>query len=213
VIGSETFGGARNVSVRNCTFVGTDVGIRLKSLRGKGGTVEKIFVDGVRMRGIQDEAILLDMFYGEEGSEAVAQPVSELTPRFSDISINDVVCLGAGRAVLVKGLPEMPANTVVIRNTRITADEGALCINATGLMLSRCSITPVRGPVLTLRESRDVTIEQTDVPPAAELFLRVEGEHSRNILLSGLNLQQAKKGIETGPGVPPGAVIPGGPEK
>ena len=213
VIGSETFGGARNVSVRNCTFVGTDVGIRLKSLRGKGGTVEKIFVDGVRMRGIQDEAILLDMFYGEEGSEAVAQPVSELTPRFSDISINDVVCLGAGRAVLVKGLPEMPANTVVIRNTRITADEGALCINATGLMLSRCSITPVRGPVLTLRESRDVTIEQTDVPPAAELFLRVEGERSRNILLSGLNLQQAKKGIETGPGVPPGAVIPGGPEK
>jgi polygalacturonase len=43
VIGSESYGGARNVSVRNCIFIGTDVGLRFKSLRGRGGVIEKIF--------------------------------------------------------------------------------------------------------------------------------------------------------------------------
>ncbi|MEI9974725.1 MAG: glycoside hydrolase family 28 protein, partial [Ignavibacteriota bacterium] len=36
-IGSEMSGGVRNVVVSNCVFQGTDVGIRVKSQRGRGG--------------------------------------------------------------------------------------------------------------------------------------------------------------------------------
>ena len=42
VIGSEMSGGVRNVTISNCTFVGTDRGIRLKSRRGRGAAVEDI---------------------------------------------------------------------------------------------------------------------------------------------------------------------------
>ncbi|TAK63886.1 MAG: glycoside hydrolase family 28 protein, partial [Bacteroidetes bacterium] len=45
VIGSESHGGARNVYVKNCIFAGTDVGLRFKSLRGKGGVIENIYID------------------------------------------------------------------------------------------------------------------------------------------------------------------------
>ena len=38
-IGSEMSGGVRNVRVNNCTFIGTDVGLRFKSTRGRGGVV------------------------------------------------------------------------------------------------------------------------------------------------------------------------------
>ena len=39
VIGSEMSGGARNLYVYNCTFIGTDVGLRFKTARGRGGVV------------------------------------------------------------------------------------------------------------------------------------------------------------------------------
>jgi polygalacturonase len=213
VIGSESFGGARNVAVRNCTFIGTDVGLRFKSLRGRGGIVEKIFIEGIRMRGIQDEAILFDMLYGSEGSDTVAEPVTDLTPRFRDFSIRDVVCLGAASAITVKGLPEMPVSNLRIEDVHLTATRGVLCAETEGLLLSRAVIVPSEGPVVTLQQCRQVRIEQTDVPAGAEPFLKVEGEKSAEIRLAGLNLSKAKTGIATGPGVPPGAVVPGEPEK
>jgi len=37
VVGSEMSGGVRNVYVADCTFLGTDVGLRFKSTRGRGG--------------------------------------------------------------------------------------------------------------------------------------------------------------------------------
>ena len=40
-VGSEMSGGVRNVVVRRCTFLGTDLGIRFKTTRGRGGVVEK----------------------------------------------------------------------------------------------------------------------------------------------------------------------------
>jgi polygalacturonase len=42
VIGSEMSGGANNLFVYNCTFIGTDIGLRFKTTRGRGGVIENI---------------------------------------------------------------------------------------------------------------------------------------------------------------------------
>lgn len=63
MIGSEMSGGVKNLYVSNCPFMGTDVGLRFKSARGRGGIVENVFVDGIDMTNIADEAILFDMYY------------------------------------------------------------------------------------------------------------------------------------------------------
>ncbi|MGI8634309.1 MAG: glycoside hydrolase family 28 protein, partial [Segetibacter sp.] len=39
VIGSEMSGGAKNIFVSNCSFIGTDIGLRFKTTRGRGGIV------------------------------------------------------------------------------------------------------------------------------------------------------------------------------
>jgi DNA sulfur modification protein DndE len=41
-IGSEMSGGVRNIRVDNCTFLGTDIGLRFKSNRGHGARKEQV---------------------------------------------------------------------------------------------------------------------------------------------------------------------------
>jgi polygalacturonase len=116
VIGSESHGGVRNVSVRNCVFIGTDVGLRFKSARDRGGIVEKIFFENIQMREIVTDAILFDMYYSGGAPDVEAkkdltirkeEPVTNTTPQFRDFYVKNIVCNGADRAVVINGLPEM----------------------------------------------------------------------------------------------------------
>jgi hypothetical protein len=51
-IGSETVGGARNVTVKNCTFENTENGIRIKSDVTRGGLVENINYSDITMSNV-----------------------------------------------------------------------------------------------------------------------------------------------------------------
>jgi polygalacturonase len=66
VVGSEMSGGVRNMHVSQCTFIGTDCGLRFKSTRGRGGVVEDIYISDIDMINIQAEAIRFNLFYGGE---------------------------------------------------------------------------------------------------------------------------------------------------
>ena len=121
VVGSEMSGGVKNISVRNSQFLGTDVGLRFKSTRGRGGIVENIFIDGISMTDIQGDAITFDLYYGGKSKDGEAQPVDETTPAFRDIHISNIICNGAGRAFYFNGLPEMPIRNIRLKNMQIVA--------------------------------------------------------------------------------------------
>ena len=137
VVGSEMSGGVKNIYVKNCFFNGTDVGLRFKSTRGRGGVVANIYIDNICMNDIPNEALLFDLFYGgkaagEETDEEIAArmgvcvPVAdETTPEFRNITIENIICSGAKRAIYFNGLPEKPIQNVTLRNIRMTADQGA----------------------------------------------------------------------------------------
>lgn len=134
VVGSEMSGGVRNIMVSNCRFLGTDVGLRFKSKRGRGGVVEGIWIDNIYMTDIVTDALLFDLFYGgksavealEEGVKGAPEafPVDETTPAFRDIHISNVVCNGAARAMYFNGLPEMPVKGIHIRDCAIKSRKG-----------------------------------------------------------------------------------------
>ncbi|MBN2309632.1 MAG: glycoside hydrolase family 28 protein [Candidatus Hydrogenedentes bacterium] len=111
VIGSEMSAGVRNVYAHDITAYGTDRGIRLKTRRGRGGIVEDIRIENVRMRKIKKEAIMINMQYGDRtlGEETVSQhPSDETTPTLRNITIRNVSCDGARQGVRIIGLPENP---------------------------------------------------------------------------------------------------------
>ena len=135
VIGSEMSGGAKNIHVSNCTFIGSDIGLRFKTTRGRGGVVENIYIDGIVMKDIPAEAILFDMYYMAQDPVALAgekreapkvefKPVSEATPQFKNIFIKNVVCYGAEKAIFIRGLPEMNIHDISMENITITSKKG-----------------------------------------------------------------------------------------
>jgi polygalacturonase len=212
VIGSESYGGARNIAVRNCSFVGTDVGLRFKSSRGRGGLVEQIFIDGITMSSIKNEAILFDMYYGEESAEASstkprAEGAESRTPYFRDFSIKNVVCVGADRAIVLKGLPEKQIENIRFENLSLTAKQGALFIDSDGITIKNSGIFTSEGPVLATRQSSNLTFSGLRYSPGAPLLVKVEGEKSRQIVLENVDLKVARNSIELGPGVATDAVI------
>ena len=108
VIGSEMSGGAKNIKVSNCNFIGTDVGLRFKSNRGRGGVVEDIYIQNINMINIPTDAILFDVFYNGKSAAEVLEagdevkiskmcPVTVETPMFRKIYFDGVVCNGARR--------------------------------------------------------------------------------------------------------------------
>ena len=137
VVGSEMSGGVNNILVKDCQFLGTDVGLRFKSTRGRGGVVENIFIDGITMTDISTYALTFNMYYGgksvaevlAEGGQAptvVAEPVTEKTPIFRNIDIRNVVCHHAGFAMEFNGLPEMPIDGIHLKDIYISAQHDAI---------------------------------------------------------------------------------------
>lgn len=158
VIGSEMSGGCKDIVARNCVFIGTDVGLRFKSTRGRGGVVENIYVDNIKMTDIPGEALIFDLYYGIKPGAPVP-PVTEETPSFRNISIKYVVCRSAGQAALFNGLPEMPMKNVVIEDSRFRADKGFMLNHVDGLRLKNV-VVDVPGEKISYGEGvKGVTVE------------------------------------------------------
>ena len=147
-IGSEMSGGVKNVYVSGCTFMGTDVGLRFKSNRGRGGVVENIFFSDIDMINIPTQAISFNMYYGGLSvSEMLAEgknveittgevpPVTEETPRFRNISIKNLTCKGASQSIYLQELPELNLENIILENIDIEADNGLTCIDANGISI------------------------------------------------------------------------------
>ncbi len=197
VIGSEMSGGVRNVLVQDCRYEGTEIGIRIKSMRGRGGVVENIWIRDIAMGRIKDDAIRINMFY----QSSTVKPLTDTPPQFHSIHIENVTCNEADTAVVIKGLPEKSIKDITLENVTVSAEEGVKVSDGENICLTDVNVTPKRGPVIQLSDSKDVTIRHSDCPVGADIFLRLDGEKTENILLSGNDLSKAKKDIVFGEGV------------
>ncbi len=196
VVGSEMSGGVKNVLVRNCRFAGTDVGLRFKSTRGRGGVVENIWIENITMNDIATEALLFDLFYGgksalealEDGdgntsTDMPFKPVDETTPQFRNITISNVVCRSARRAMLFNGLPEMNVENVVVRNSVIEAEVGAEINESTNVCLEGVTIVPRKGAALKINNAKNVAVSDFTCPEGI-VGLEVTGSRNENIAIA-----------------------------
>ena len=113
VIGSEMSRGVRNVLVKDCTFIDSDVGIRFKSAMGRGGIVEHIYLENILMSGIKKECLTMTMNYvlnTVSGDDPVVQSDDpEDIPTFRNIELKNCICIDEDAHYVIqpmKGYPE-----------------------------------------------------------------------------------------------------------
>lgn len=142
-VGSESYGGLRNMIVRNCTFNGTEWGIRLKSSRGRGGVVENVTYEHLKMRNVKD-SILISSYYPKipaHPDKDPAQTVEGRTPQWRHIRISDVTSTGGLNAGQIVGLPEMPIEDILFSNVNIFAVQPIEIANARSIVFTDCKIS------------------------------------------------------------------------
>jgi hypothetical protein len=204
VIGSESYGGARNISVKNCTFVGTDIGLRFKSAKDRGGVVEKVYVDGIRMKDIAHEAILFDMLY--EGNND-NDPAKVRIPQFRDFHLRNIVCDGASDAIFIRGLSEMAVKDIHFDNISITSDKGSLIQEAEGIDIRNLRVSFNNGPVCAVNNARNIQLQNISFPQSTELFLKASGGRTESISVMKSDISKAKRDIEMDSDVRKGALV------
>jgi len=208
VVGSEMSGGAKNLYLSNCSFIGTDVGLRFKTTRGRGGVVEKVYIDHVNMKDIVGEAILFDMYYmakdpvpltGEkrEDPAAVLQPVTEETPVFRDFHISDVFCAGADKAIFIRGLPEMKIKQIYLNNLILQTDQGIVCEDADSIYFKNVFLAAAHNnPLINCKNSSHIHFDGISFKEAT-LLLLADGAVSKSISIKIKGDQVPVKVVQT----------------
>lgn len=208
VIGSEMSGGAKNLYVYNNSFIGTDIGLRFKTTRGRGGIVEKVYIANSYMKDIPGDAILFDMYYeakdpvllaGEQRPEPKAEfkPVSEATPQFKDFYIKNVVCKGADKGLFVRGIPEMNVQNIYLENLTLDAKTGIEIIEGSNINIKNIHlVTSNTNPLIFIENSKKVTIDGFKSAKRDNMLLSVSGDRSAEISLKNAEIKVSKTNVE-----------------
>jgi polygalacturonase len=143
-IGSETRGGVKNLLVENCAFDGTTSGIRIKTSRERGGTVEGLVYHNLTMTNVEFP-INITCYYPKVPATDSAQPVTADTPVYRDIKIINLTASGPRSAGFIVGLPEMCISNVVFENVNLSTETGLTIRNAKGIRFTNSSVTVGQG--------------------------------------------------------------------
>jgi polygalacturonase len=221
VIGSETSGGIRDIVASNIVSRGTWHGIRIKSQRGRGNTIENMRFDNIVIDGSTKAAIEITGFYEQEPAE----PFSDRTPVFKNLAFSNMTIVGAAQVASIQGLPEKAfeqlrftditatgqvgficdhSSDVELHDVRVGADMGSAFVfdRVQGLELDAVtSMAPLADkPVIDLKGCDRVWLHGSRAAPGTNVFLSVADAEAGSLHLADNDLSAAK--VAADPAVP-----------
>ncbi len=201
VIGSEMSGGVRKMYVENCTFLGTDCGLRFKSARGRGGVVEEIYMKNIKMTDIPTDAIRFNLYYGgksvvedEDGNivEGKAIPVTEETPSFRNLHFEDITCSNVERGITIRGIPEMPVMNLTLKNISITANTGINSTYAENVTIENIRLDVKQPNAIEIQNSTNIKIIGANLTGYTKNIASIKGSTTKGITLGVGNVENVK---------------------
>jgi polygalacturonase len=157
-IGNPTPGGLKNLIVRNCTFNGTDTGIRMKTSRLAGGIVEDCTYENLKIQNVKTAVLITDYYPSIplHPEDDPAQTAGPNTPIFRNIHISNLTATDITVAGQLIGVAEMPLSNITFDNVTISSKTGMRIIHAKDIKFTNSTITPTTGPSTTQFDA-DVT--------------------------------------------------------
>ena len=171
--GSETSGGMRHIFAKNLKANGTGVGIRFKSAKNRGGTVEDIYLDNIQMSNVGTAIEITpnwnpsysysalpagyDIKTVPEHWKKMLEPVSpeKGIPHFKDVYISNINVSGARKAILADGLSEAPLKNFNFKNMQISAKTAGSVKNAENWKWENVKISAEDGSVVKVESSKN----------------------------------------------------------
>ena len=146
VIGSEMSGGVRNLYAHDCDFSETERGLRIKSMKGRGGVIENLWFENIKMDNIKREAIQINMHYGSSSIE----PRTDSLPTFRNIHYKNIFSNNSQFAVRVKGIDNQFIDQLFFENLEMKSQRGIVIENTQNATFKNIKSETVKEYPLTL---------------------------------------------------------------
>ena len=150
-IGSEMSGGVSNVHVHDVLLQHGSYGLQIKTGDTRGGYVQNITINNVRIVGALKNAIRIDSFYGF-ANPWCPQPTKRVPPLVSNITIANTHSIRSNLSLHLAGLMDAPTRGVRLVNVSFHDRTFADCyggvhgqaVNVTPIPPSECGLTGVK---------------------------------------------------------------------
>ena len=182
--GTETAGMIRNLYMHDSVFEGTDVGINFKSRRTRGGGGENIHYERIRMN-LKMTAIKWDMlgnvkYLGELALRLPKHEVTELTPKYENIFINDILIENSTHFLKIVALPESPLKDVKINNVKANSTELISIQDATNIEITNCNIKS-KNNIIEVLDCENITLKNVNINDDNEVEIKISGDNPNAI--------------------------------
>ncbi len=189
-LGSETSGGMRNIEVYGLEAIGTNIGIRFKSAKVRGGLIENIYFHDIKMKDVANPFHFELNWYPEysycripdnipeneipERWRVLSQPVvpaEKGIPEFRNIKLSDIVVEKAKQAFYANAYAEKPIHEVQWENVSIDAEESGKLSYASNWTMTNVQLKTKEGNPIELVECNNVQqpmLMKTNVAPMKE---------------------------------------------
>ncbi len=175
--GSETSGSIRHVLAHNLKAKGTNVGIRFKSAKTRGGTIEDIYIQDIEMDGVgtaleatlnwnpsYSYSFLPEGFNSENIPQhwktmlAKVEPPEKGIPTVRDVHVSRLNISGAKRAFFVEGMKESVVKNFYLKDVTIETGTAGRISYAEGWKFENVSVKAKDSNDLNLENCTDMNL-------------------------------------------------------
>jgi len=173
-LGSETSGGMRNIEVYGLEAIGTNIGIRVKSAKVRGGVLQNIWFHDIKMSDVANPFHFELNWYPEYSYPTIPDNIPEdeipdrwrlLTKRVSppelgipelrDIKFSNIDVKTAKQAFYTNAYEEKPMKNLIWENITIEADEGGSVNYASNWKMENVNLKLKKGNSIELNNAVD----------------------------------------------------------
>ena len=183
VIGSEMSGGVRNLYAYDCDFSQTDRGLRIKSMKGRGGVLENFWFENIKMDNIKREAIKINMHYGSSS----IQPRSDSLPTFRNFYYKNITSSNSQFAIRIQGIDSQYVDQIHFENINMSSKNGIHIENAQNTFFKNVVSTTGKNNPITVRNIDNIRFDSAQFISENKTLVH-EIENARNIEFTKTNL-------------------------
>lgn len=182
VIGSEMSGGVRNVYAYDCDFSNTERGLRVKSMKGRGGVIENLYFENITMDSIIKEAIRLNMHYGSSS----IKPRTDSLPTFRNFHFNNIKSSYSQFAIRVSGIEEQYIDSIFFSNISMKGKYGVVIENASNFVFDTLKIEALQHEPIQIKNGKSLLFSNGEFIGSNDTLLSLKGTNS-NLFFHNVN--------------------------